>query len=705
MVRRWIGKFQGHVWLAVLFLVIRPLVCQSQPSGSRLVLTGDTPWVISEEQCEAVQRALDDVRTDWYKVFGRVPVVVGELPGDYGGPAVYLGQTGKWRDAMLQGAPGGVESFVLRVQRDPEGRDVLMATGSDMRGSIYAVYAFSEEILGVDPWYYWVDKEPVRQSRIEVPGDLNKEFGNPTFKYRGWFINDEDILSRHSPDPLKENVFSLEKFDKIYETLLRLRGNMVVPATFPFPDERCQELAARRGLILNMHHILVLGLNTYRWPDDVPFSFKKHPKIMEKYWKTCIDAFRDYEVIWTVGYRGKHDRPFWRDEPELKTPEEQGKVISDAIARQVEMIRKIQPDADIIANMWWEGADLYHQGVLRIPEGVTLVWPDNGAGIIRDNGKAQSGDGIYYHTAMLNNRANQLSEMVNPGRIYNEVLRFVRAGATSFFLVNVSDVRPVPLSTDCAMKLVWDAKPFLDKTDEENMTDFLRDWSRRQFGTDLSGTIASNYREYFDISYMRRNVLEGENALHTKLRRLDWQTAPLIKEGKPLTEDMLKSCGDLLTFSKQNSAYVRDLLDRARSVFPQVPGDRRDFYRSHILTQLEVHHYSLLVLESYCRALLAYQSGDKADAVLNAESALQSSVEICSAFHQSEYGKWAAWYEGEDFVGVMYTYDLIRVLTARLKGEPVPPIRKRRGYQDVEKYQEAFSKNFPLLYPGKLNVN
>ena len=423
--------------------------CRGAPGdASGLVLNADTPWVVAEEQPEAVARALQDVESDWYKVFGHRPVVLREPPSSWKGPVIYLGVKGAWRESLLKEPSAGAESFVLRVHRDAAGRPALVAAGMDMRGSIYAAYALSEEILGVDPWYYWVDKEPVARQRIEVPAGLEKRFGPPTFKYRGWFINDEDLLGGFAPDPLRENVFSLEMYDHIYETLLRLRGNMIVPATFPFPDERCQELAARRGLVLNMHHILVVGLNTYRWPKDVPFSYSKHPDIMERYWQTCIQAFKGREVVWTVGYRGKHDRPFWADEPELKTPELRGAVVTRAIAKQVELIRKADPLAMIIANLWMEGAELIQAGHLTLPEGVVQVWPDDGSGIIRDNGTVKAGQGIYYHTAMLNGHANQLSEMVNPGRIYGELGRFARAGATNFFLVNVSDVRPVPLSTD-----------------------------------------------------------------------------------------------------------------------------------------------------------------------------------------------------------------------------------------------------------------
>jgi hypothetical protein len=682
---------------------------------SGIELDGDTPWLISEEQSEAVQRALYDVQADWYQVFGRNPVVLTEIPDTYTGPVIYLGEKGTWRDALIKEPFPGAESFVLRLQQDSKGRPALVVTGADKRGSIYAAYAFSEEILGIDPWYYWTDHAPAVKNSITVAAGFNKSSGTPTFKYRGWFINDEDLLSMFTPDPLRENVFSLEMFDKIYETILRLKGNMVAPATFPFPDERCQELAARRGLVINMHHILVLGLNTFRWPEGIPFSYSKYPVIMERYWQTCIDAFKDYEVVWTVGYRGKHDQPFWVDEPELKTDEERGTVITKAIAKQVEMIRKVHPNADIISNLWMEGANLYQQGFIKLPEGVILVWPDNGAGFICDKpqmsvynnqtspdetGRVQKGQGIYYHTAMMNGRANQLTEMVPPERIYHEILRFVKADATMFFLDNLSDIRPVPLSTGCAMKLVWDAKPYLNKTDEENMADFLNDWSQRQFGSKLAAKIATNYNGYFNIPYIKEQA--SEFMIHSTLRWLIRTAMTFISENKPLDDKTLNSCKENLKFASENRAYVAKLTDKAVSLAAQVPAERKDFYQSHVLTQLQIHLYSLAALEYFSQSALAYHSGNKTEAVRYSEKAIEASKEVFVSNKKGEYGKWANWYRGEYFVGIEHSYDQLRIWNARLKNEPIPFIRKgRNAYRDIDKYQEAFKDNFPLLYPKK----
>jgi len=676
----------------------------ADPALSNIVINASTPWVISEGEPEAFQRALEDVATDWYKVFGRRPAIVREVPASYKGPVIYLGSTGAWRDDLVRTKPAGREGFMVRVQKDGAGRPALVGTGSDIRGSIFAAYTFSEEILGVDPWYYWVDKEPVSRTQIEIPQTFSRWEVQPTFQYRGWFINDEDLLARYSPDPLRENAYSLEMLDRICETLLRLRGNMIVPATFAFPDERCNELVARRGLVLNMHHILVLGLNTFQWPKDVPFSYSKHPEIMEKYWQTCVDAYKNYEVVWSVGYRGKGDQPFWTNEKDMTDPVKRGEVITQAIAKQVELVRKVNPKADIIANMWSEGAEMVHQGLIKLPEGVILVWPDKGEGMIQDNGKVQAGQGIYYHTAMLNGRCNQLTEMVNPGRIYNQVGRFVKAGATKFFLVNVSDVRPVPLSTDCAMKLAWNAKPYTDKSDAENMLAFYKDWSTRQFGAALSGRVSEIYKDYFNCPYMNDTGLKGENYVQGRMRLMFNKAMLQIKEGKPLGEDVWKRHEELSALSRDGLAHMEKVLKKAEQLLPLIPAERKDFYKSHVLLQIKIHVISLATLKAACQALTEYESGNKTKAITTVEAQLQIFDNIYSELHKAEYGKWTAWFEGECFLGLERTRIKIADMLSTLKGEP-EPVKPYRGedysYEDLYQYQTKKPENFPLLYPKK----
>src|SRR5207248_6399451 len=59
---------------------------------------------------------------------------------------------------------------------------------------------------------------------------IYKQFPASVFKYRGLFINDEDLLTGWAPGEAKDHTgISLEVWNKIFETILRLKGNMVAP--------------------------------------------------------------------------------------------------------------------------------------------------------------------------------------------------------------------------------------------------------------------------------------------------------------------------------------------------------------------------------------------------------------------------------------------------------------------------------------------
>ncbi len=45
-----------------------------------LKISANTPWVIGKDEPEALQRALEDVKRDWYKIFGHPPIVLSQSP-------------------------------------------------------------------------------------------------------------------------------------------------------------------------------------------------------------------------------------------------------------------------------------------------------------------------------------------------------------------------------------------------------------------------------------------------------------------------------------------------------------------------------------------------------------------------------------------------------------------------------------------------
>ena len=112
---------------------------------------------------------------------------------------------------------------------------------------------------------------------------------------------------------------SLAVWNKVYETILRLKGNMVVPGTWIFPDDPQVGLASKRGLILNQHHAIPLGLNVARWPKDVPYNYTTHPEILEQAWKNAVATYpKDQEILWSVGLRGLSDVSYDSMDPSVR---------------------------------------------------------------------------------------------------------------------------------------------------------------------------------------------------------------------------------------------------------------------------------------------------------------------------------------------------------------------------------------------------
>ena len=141
----------------------------------------------------------------------------------------------------------------------------------------------------------------------------------------------------------------------------------------------------------------------------------------------------------------------------------------------------------------------------------------------------------------------------------------------------------------------------------------------------------------------------------------------------------------------------------AESVFHTIPDDRKDFYQAHVLTQIQIHLQLLSMSISYCEGMIALYEDNRQGAIENVEKALQSNIDLFDALHKAEYGKWKDWYMGQDFVTINHSYDQFRVLLAQLRNEPLPPVpfRHPERYVEMYKYQERFSKNFPLLHPEK----
>ncbi len=663
-----------------------------QPSSpaapAPIILNSSVRILLSSDEPGPIQKAAQDLASDFNKVMGQTPRII-TSPDEAGAETILIGEKSKLPEALQPAGLTAPESFSISVVRShwpsPRPSRVVLLAGADMRGTIYAIYQFSQEHLGVDPLYYWTDHVPMRRKQIDLPAELDETFPAPVFKYRGFFINDEDLLTGWAPGTRDHTGISLAVWNKIYETILRLKGNIVCPGTWIFPDGPQIKLAGERGLIITQHHAIPLGLNVARWPENVPYNYTTHPEILERAWRDAVNEYPpNVQVLWTVGLRGLSDQSYSALDPSVRGNNKAlGHLISKAIADQIQIVRSVHPDAKFITSLWAEGSRLMHSGDLVIPPEVHTVWADSGYGYPQDNGDLHAGEGVYYHVAMMNGRANQLSEMVPVSRIFDQLGRYIHAGATNYLLVNTSDIRPVPLGIKAVMDTAWSGVP---KGGADAASDFIRKWSAEEYGPKAAAKVAKVYEDYFNapVQFGKPVREYGDQLYHTEARFMmltDMIDSPLyslpsqspkweqphtfgfgfrFRMGSPKTfmtraaEREIKECGDA---QPRWDAVWKEAL----AAEPLVAPARLPFYRFHVLAMIAINRDSNRMLYEISKAIQEAQAGQKAQARAPVAQALTALDAIQKAEAAAEYGKWKHWYRGDWLTGVYRTHQMAEI--------------------------------------------
>ena len=647
-------------------------------SLAAIPVTATTTIVIDDKEPGPLQKAVADLASDWERVFGQRAHIVHSV-AQAGPSTVWVALDGSLPQQATK--PSGWERLRIQaIQTAGTGsaRNAIVLTGSDLRGAIYAVYQFSQQFLGVDPLYFWTDHAPRRRQQVEVPDQFSLTDG-PVFRYRGWFINDEDLLTGWTPGLLDRTGISLKTWDHVFEAILRSKGNMVVPGTWIFPYEPQIRAAGERGLVVTQHHVNTLGLDTYRWPKTRPMSFFSDPKSLEIAWTRAASQYpKGLEVIWSVGFRGQNDYPFWQNDANAPaTDAGRAAIIRGAIDKQVEIVHQLHSNPEIFMNAWRESATFIHENVLKIPDGVSLVWPDNGHGLLADQGAIAAGQGEYYHTAMFDYMSNHYSEMVPLERIQREMGRAAKAGATHWLLINTANIRPVVMTTRAVMELAWNPEPWVAAGSKEN-ENYLKRWCREEFGNEAADAVAAYYNAYFKAParYGKAEDATGaDNYYQTAARRLLLAIMRNNDEGMwrvrnrmPFT-NLEDYANQLLTASRDADArwiQVRSLAEKAQ---PLVPKDRQEFFQANILTQADLHlHFNRMVMN----LMEMGQATEKSAKIAKLQSAIRECEAASAAMKAADYGKWKNFYTSGDWLlNTPLTLAIEHTYLDQLEGRPV----------------------------------
>ncbi|MGJ8653790.1 MAG: glycosyl hydrolase 115 family protein [Opitutaceae bacterium] len=703
--------------LAVLFVFAATVLAGHAQSS--IMIDGDTPWVVTQEDFDnpAIREAIRDAERDWYKVFGYPPVIFKENTRKaWTGPIVAFGSVENMKHLVDAEVPEGKERhriFATKIKHNT----AIAAVGNDTRGTIYAIYTFCEKVLGIDPMYIFNDSIPERRSEITLSSEMDYTPDAPTFELRGWFINDEELHDGMHRDPLGGNVISMEWSDKIIESLLRCKGNMLIPESSPYPDATVYDLCKRRGVVITHHHIAPLGLNMMDWPKGVPFSFITHKDILIDAWTKAAKAQADKEVAWIIGFRGESDGAFWHSDP--AAPEDdagRAGVIAEAMQTQTDIVRAFDPDATIVAALWNEQGKFFNEGLLKIPEGVCTMFADDGRGFMRDKGDGSDlkpGDGLYYHVMMMMNSQNRTTEAVPPARIYSELQRYVDRGATKYAIINVSGIRPAVMSTQAIMDFLWDAKPALSQAPEESMKDYLVDWYGNRFGEDLGEALAELRLHYYNIPYMRERMpIQGrwrgaraEHLMFYQIQLLQKNYIKLIQKGEDLSSNgrYKNEFAQAIEPLAETEDFFPVLWEKTKQLEAKIPEQDKAFFQAHFTYQVAVHMYSSSALLKLTQAFEQYtKDQDPRTFAKNLEPVLADIENVIEEAHKAEYGQWDTMFMHARLMDIYRTRLQLKENIAKLTDQAYTS--QYRGFQNgsfwrsAQDYMDFEEGTFPYFH-------
>ncbi len=389
----------------------------------------------------------------------------------------------------------------------------LFIIGSDRRGTAYGVFELSK-MLGVSPWVWWADVLPEKRKTLSI--SAKNIFGKePSVKYRGIFLNDEDWgLNPWAAKTFEPEIGNIgpKTYAKIFELLLRLKANTCwsamheVTKPFNFVDGNAQTADDYAIIMGSSHAEPMLRNNVGEWKDDKEkYNFVSNEKGVTDYWEERAKTNGKFESIWTLGMRGIHDSPIQG----TKNQAERIPVLEKIIQTQRNLLTKyVNSDIEKVPQIFCPYKEVladYRAG-LKVPEDVTIVFPDDNFGYIRyfpnaEEQKRKGGFGVYYHISYLGRPLSYLwLNSTPPALIFEEMSKAYNNGMRDFWMLNVGDIKPAEIGIDFFMQMAYDA----EKWTINNQNQFLKDWAKREFGVENSAEIAAIMDKYYRLGFQRK---------------------------------------------------------------------------------------------------------------------------------------------------------------------------------------------------------
>jgi len=578
---------------------------------------------------------------DLQKITGQAPVVATRLAacrpdcvviGDLESPLVkQLAQAHHIDLATLSGAWERYGRVVITTSAH---QNILLIYGADRRGMIYGVVDLSRE-MGVSAWEWWADVAPRRVERLHVSAAPVTSKA-PSVTYRGIFLNDEDWglkpWAAKTYDPQTGNI-GPKTYARIYELMWRLKANTLWPAmhdvSTPFYDMKANpKLANDYAIVMGTSHSEALMRNNFgEWNEkrDGAFNIFTNRNRMTAYWQKRVSEVKGFDNLYTVGLRGVHDTPM--EGADTQDQARQGLQIALDSERDI-LSRTLSKPADKIPQtmtLYKEVLDTYQSG-FKVPEDITLLWPDDNYGYIRQlpteaEIQRPGGTGVYYHLSYWGQPHDYLwLATTHPGLIAEEMGKAWSRQSRREWIFNVGDIKPAEFLTQYALDLAFDADGFSTSPREA-----LRRWAATQFDDGSATDIAAILMDYYDLAFSRRPEFLGWNGVEPVTR--------------PQTDGFIGEDG--YEAQARLAAYAR-LTARAEALGATLPVDRQAAYFELVLYPVRsAGNLNKRILSLDLAALYARDGRAGANSYVRDAQAAQAGIDTdTAAYNALENGKW-----------------------------------------------------------------
>lgn len=553
--------------------------------------------------------------------------------------------------ASFPGSRGGCIHVVQRAGSPP----IIALAGSDAKGAQHVVYDFSREVLGIDPFQWWTGYEPARIADLQdiLPAITSQVIQPPRVPILGYFDNDNDELANMTKPYLE---FNLETWKALIDAIVRLKYNAIDMHDhlgrsefyrWPFykqlrPDyepnvkllDAVIDYAHQKGVKIQVSFFL--GWKFKSISDPAASDYWRHKQEWLDTWRYYLkhtpigkcDIFlnRPRDQRWDRRYKGANTA-------------ETARIFNDAFHEMHDIIKKHNPDAIIICDLYSEGMGVFDAGFAPEPAAdYVMAWPDDGFGAFKRLPASFRGYkfGTYVHAGFFLNHVVQ-----DP---YPELLEtqlkdaIIRHGMDAYCLVNGQTFRHYMLNLEACSALCIDPASF-------DAVKFYKTWTTRYFGAAASEPITramqllheaqANRSGYISLMQHVTSIAMLRLKLIKALRFLprSWVNGVVNKIAKQFQVN--KTVAQL----ERNVVLLKEATELAQST-AAIVSDQANFFHDQVLLPITL----LLQINQIALEL------DQAAIDGKRKMHVQNAIELFKQHHATrmsgdKHPRWATWYD------------------------------------------------------------